>query len=187
MGKIDVVLYKLFYSLLILWEYNFECACFALHCLRWLIAGLTFKDIDQNKELRTEKFELSPVENMTPYEADTLFESTDDKSQIFPKAKIGLQTCVENHGLAVLKVDTVRPWDTRPQAARTLQVHVFELGPKKFEMNEFMEVKTLSSTIFWSSCLHPIKQQKLHEFWAARVFSLHKKRASQGITECIIM
>ena len=44
---------------------------------------------------------------MTPYEADTLFESTDDKSQIFPKAKIGLQTCVENHGLAVLKVDSM--------------------------------------------------------------------------------
>ena len=33
---------------------------------------------------------------------------------------------------------TVRPRDTRPRAARTLQVHVFELGPKKFEMNEFM-------------------------------------------------
>ena len=33
---------------------------------------------------------------------------------------------------------TVRPRDTRPQAARTSQVHVFELGPKKFEMNEFM-------------------------------------------------
>ena len=33
---------------------------------------------------------------------------------------------------------TVRPWDTRPQDARTLQVHVFELGPKKFELNEFM-------------------------------------------------
>ena len=27
---------------------------------------------------------------------------------------------------------TVRPRDTRPWAARTLQVHVFELGPKKF-------------------------------------------------------
>ena len=34
--------------------------------------------------------------------------------------------------------NTVRPRDTRPQAARTLQVHVFELGPKKFELNEFM-------------------------------------------------
>ena len=33
---------------------------------------------------------------------------------------------------------TVRPRDTRPQAARTLQVHVFELGPKIFELNEFM-------------------------------------------------
>ena len=34
---------------------------------------------------------------------------------------------------------TVRPRDTRPQAARTLQVHVFELGPKIFELNEFMQ------------------------------------------------
>ena len=33
---------------------------------------------------------------------------------------------------------TVRPWDTGLQAARTSQVHVFELGPKIFEMNEFM-------------------------------------------------
>ena len=33
---------------------------------------------------------------------------------------------------------TVRPRDTRPQAARTLQMHVFELGPKLFELNEFM-------------------------------------------------
>ena len=33
---------------------------------------------------------------------------------------------------------TVRPRDTRPQAAQTSQVNVFELGPKKFEMNEFM-------------------------------------------------
>ena len=33
---------------------------------------------------------------------------------------------------------TLRPRDTRPQAAQTLQVHVFEWGPKKFELNEFM-------------------------------------------------
>ena len=33
---------------------------------------------------------------------------------------------------------TVRPQDTRHQAARTSQMQVFELGPKKFEMNEFM-------------------------------------------------
>ena len=32
--------------------------------------------------------------------------------------------------------DTVRPQDTRPRASRTSQVHIFELGPKKFEMNE---------------------------------------------------
>ena len=39
----------------------------------------------------------------------------------------------------ILKVSTVRPRDTRPQAARTSQVQVFELGPKIFEMNEFMK------------------------------------------------
>ena len=33
---------------------------------------------------------------------------------------------------------TVMPQNTRPQAARTSQVHIFELGPKKFEMNKFM-------------------------------------------------
>ena len=32
---------------------------------------------------------------------------------------------------------TVRPQDTRPQAARTSRVHIYELGPKNFEMNEF--------------------------------------------------
>ena len=32
---------------------------------------------------------------------------------------------------------TVRPRDTRPQAARTSQVHVFKLGPKIFEMQIF--------------------------------------------------
>ena len=44
-----------------------------------------------------------------------------------------------HYNMSVLKnVFTVRPRDTRPQAARTLQVHVFELGPKIFELNEFM-------------------------------------------------
>ena len=38
-----------------------------------------------------------------------------------------------------LYVSTVRPRDIRPQSARTSQVHVFELVPKKFEMNEFMK------------------------------------------------
>ena len=37
-----------------------------------------------------------------------------------------------------IAVHTVRPRDTRPQAARTLQVHIFELGPKIFELNEFL-------------------------------------------------
>ena len=38
-------------------------------------------------------------------------------------------------------MNTVMPQDARPQAAQTLQVHIFELGPKKFEMNEFMKWK----------------------------------------------
>ena len=37
------------------------------------------------------------------------------------------------------KLSTVRTRDTQPRAARTSQVHVFKLGPKKFEMNEFMK------------------------------------------------
>ena len=36
-----------------------------------------------------------------------------------------------------LCIRTVRPRDTRPQAVRTSQVHVFELGPKLFEMHVF--------------------------------------------------
>ena len=36
------------------------------------------------------------------------------------------------------KLHSVRPRDTRPRAAWASQVHVFELGPKRFEMNEFM-------------------------------------------------
>ena len=34
-------------------------------------------------------------------------------------------------------ISTVRPRDTRPQAARTSQVHVFKLGPKISEMHVF--------------------------------------------------
>ena len=41
----------------------------------------------------------------------------------------------------------VRPWDTRPRAARTSQGHVFELGPKKFEMNEFMKWKPWAARV----------------------------------------
>ena len=45
-----------------------------------------------------------------------------------------------SRGLVVLVkiLKTVRPRNTRPQAARTSQAHVFELGPKKNGMNEFM-------------------------------------------------
>ena len=40
-------------------------------------------------------------------------------------------------GLATQSHTTGSPRDTRPQAAQTLQVHVFELGPKKSELNKF--------------------------------------------------
>ena len=33
-------------------------------------------------------------------------------------------------GVSLSYIVTVRPRDTRPQAARTLQVYVFELGPR---------------------------------------------------------
>ena len=42
----------------------------------------------------------------------------------------------QQHGKSAFD-DTVRPRDTRPQTARTLTMHVFELGPKKFEMHVF--------------------------------------------------
>ena len=40
----------------------------------------------------------------------------------------------QQHGKSAFD-DTVRPRDTRPQTARTLTMHVFELGPKKFEIH----------------------------------------------------
>ena len=43
--------------------------------------------------------------------------------------------------LSVHFQNTVRPRDTRPRDTWTSQVHVFELGPKKFEMNKFMKWK----------------------------------------------
>ena len=43
---------------------------------------------------------------------------------------------------------TVRPRDTRPQAARTSQVHVFELGPKIFEMHVFARFCTILHVFF---------------------------------------
>ena len=33
---------------------------------------------------------------------------------------------------------TVRPRDSRPQTALALTMHVFEQGPEKIEMHEFM-------------------------------------------------
>ena len=32
---------------------------------------------------------------------------------------------------------TARPWDTRPQEVRTLEIHGFELGPKTLEIHGF--------------------------------------------------
>ena len=43
-----------------------------------------------------------------------------------------------NHTDTVSSANTVRPRDTRPQAARTLTMHVFEHGPKNFEMHKFI-------------------------------------------------
>ena len=57
----------------------------------------------------------------------------------FPKVSKYLFQCLFSSFLSIFPaISTVRPRDTRPQAARTLQVHVFELGPKIFELNEFM-------------------------------------------------
>ena len=77
---------------------------------------------------------------------------------------------------------TVRPRDTRPQAARTLQVHVFELGSKKFEMNEFMKWKPWAARFSDNLAFILLSNKsctnlELHEF-----FHSPKKRASQGLT-----
>ena len=58
----------------------------------------------------------------------------------------------------------------------------FWIGSKKNWDERIYVVKTLSSTVFWWSCLWLIKLLKLHEFWATRVFPFPKKRASQGLT-----
>ena len=66
------------------------------HAKQWacLMKSSSVNDnaVASDSELRTENFELSPVENMTPYEADILFKTADDKGQIIQKAKIGAQT-----------------------------------------------------------------------------------------------
>ena len=62
----------------------------------------------------------------------------------------------------------------------------FWIGSKNSWDEWIYVVKTLSSTVFWSSCLHSIliKVTKVARIWAARVFSFLKKRASQGLTVC---
>ena len=59
---------------------------------------------------------------------------------------------------------TVRPRDTRPQAARTSTMHDFELGPKFFEMHVFGHF-SFSCTILedFSQFLHDFAQF-LHNF-----------------------
>ena len=41
--------------------------------------------------------------------------------------------------IAYVVLTTVRPRDTRPQDTRTLQVHIFELAPKKFEWQPIID------------------------------------------------
>ena len=62
------------------------------------------------------------------------------------------------------KLYTVRPRDTRPQAARTSTMHDFELGPKIFEMHVFGHF-SFSCTILedFSQFLHDFAQL-LHDF-----------------------
>ena len=59
---------------------------------------------------------------------------------------------------------TVRPRDTRPQAARISTMHDFELGPKFFEMHVFGHF-SFSCTILedFSQFLHDFAQF-LHDF-----------------------
>ena len=82
------------------------------------------------------------------------------------------------------KVCTVRPRDTRPQAARTSTMHDFELGPKFFEMHVFGHF-SFSCTILedFSQFLHDFAQfwTILHYFkvsnWASIFISVFKAEA----------
>ena len=47
-------------------------------------------------------------------------------------------------------VGTGRSQDTRLQAAQTLTMHVFEQGPKKFKIHEFMYTNSLVNATFGS-------------------------------------
>ena len=66
---------------------------------------------------------------------------------LFPLCKIMFTTCNnEKHILFLTNFHilfyllTVRPRDTRPQAARTSTMHVFEKGPKNLEMHAFVKL-----------------------------------------------
>ena len=50
--------------------------------------------------------------------------------------------------------NTVRPRDTRPQAALTSTIHYFELGPKFFEMHYFDHFSFSSTILNWVLEMH---------------------------------
>ena len=57
--------------------------------------------------------------------------------------KISMRKIMERWKRQEKKMNTVRPRDTRPLAAQTSQVHIFELGPKIFEMHVFARFCTI--------------------------------------------
>ena len=89
---------------------------------------------------------------------------------------------LQKHVLNILVhiCSTVRPWDTRPQAARTSQMHVFELGRKKIwdeqiyvEQHGFLIILPREPSKNSLSCLTLLSNKsclnfELHEFFLSQ-------------------
>jgi hypothetical protein len=76
-----------------------------------------------------------------------------------------------------IKCFTVRPRDTRPQAARTLTMHDFELGPKNFEMHVF------DHFYFRCTILHDLARSFIFSKWISIIslcFQECTNKISQG-------
>ena len=55
-----------------------------------------------------------------------------------------------SYGKKILGIHvTVGPQNTRPQASRTLKVHIFRLGPKIFEMHKFDQERDHMPSAVW--------------------------------------
>ena len=96
------------------------------------------------------QFELSPAENMTPYEADILSKSTDDKSQIIPKAKIGPYTCAKYQDLA---------FTMRKKLPKLLDLLIFCIYSLNFSLEFFIMIDFVTNQLNISKFL-PLQIRK---------------------------